>query len=75
MQATEVKVKASAVASVVAGAVVAILNQVVGNAALMGGLPPWLQFVILLAAPGVIAWLGGYSMPSTTSSVSKGFTP
>jgi hypothetical protein len=71
---TEVKVQASAYASIVAGAVIALLNQATADAALLGALPAWLQFIILTLAPGLITWLSGYVTPSRTSTVSDGYS-
>ena len=73
MKPTEIKVKASAYVSILVGAVIALLNQGVGDAALLGSLPPVLQFIIVTLAPGVLAWLGGYVTPSKTSTVSDSY--
>jgi hypothetical protein len=72
-KSTEVKVLASAVVSAGAGALIAILNVAAADSELLGGLPPWLQFVIITLVPGVVAWLGGYVTPSPTSIVSTGY--
>jgi hypothetical protein len=70
--AVEKKVWGGAYGALAAGFLAALLNAGVGDAQLMGGLPPWLQFIILTLVPGVVSWLGGYALPSPTSSVSKG---
>jgi hypothetical protein len=72
---TEVKVKGASVGALVAGAVIAVFNAVTTNSSVLGGLPSWLQFLILTLAPTVVAWLGGYVTPSTTSSTSDAYKP
>lgn len=60
----EAKVIASTLVAVVAGVVVAILNGVLANNSLLGGLPPVAQAVILLAVPPVLNFAAGYATPS-----------
>lgn len=75
MAQTEVKVQWAAYGGAVAGALISILNAAVADNALLGGLPAWLQFVIITLVPGVVAWLGGFVKPSETSSVSDAYKP
>jgi hypothetical protein len=74
MAEVETKVTWSAIGALGAGFAGALLNLLVGDSELLGGLPAWLQFVIVLLAPSVAAWLAGYAKPSPTSSVSVGTT-
>ncbi len=69
----EIKVAMSTIGSAAASIVIAILNQVTTNASMLGAIPAWLQFVLIVVIPPLVTWLGGYAMPSPTSSVSKGF--
>lgn len=73
-KSTEVKVKASAYVSLGAGFLIALLNQVVGDTALLGALPDVLQFFVVTLVPGVVTWLGGYLTPSKTSTVSDAYS-
>ncbi len=61
----ESKVKASAVAAFVVGAVLAALNAVRDNPDLLGPLPTWAQTLIIALAPALITFLGGYAAPHT----------
>lgn len=70
---TEIKVIFAAVLTLLASVTLAILNAVNANPALLGGLPAWLQFLIITVVPPVLAFLGGYLKPSSTSTVSDGF--
>lgn len=69
----EVKVIASTAGAWLAGVAIALLNGVVADSSLLGGLPPWLQFIILMAATPTIAFLTGYAKSSQTSSVSDSY--
>lgn len=65
----EKKVKWATYLALLAGLGVALLNQVVADAALMGSLPPWAQFVISLAVPPLLAFLGGYQAEHTPREI------
>ncbi len=69
----EVKVIAASAGALVVGVGLALANGLAGNSELLGGLPPWLQFVIITALPPVSAWLGGFTKKSETSRTSEGF--
>lgn len=56
----EAKVWASTLVTLAASVGVALLNAVQDNPALLGGLPEWVQFVVLAAVPPVLAFLAGY---------------
>ena len=75
MAQTEVKVSAATTGALVASLVLALLNATVANSSVLGGLPSWLQFVLLAVAPTLVTWLAGYATPSKTSSVSVGYKP
>jgi hypothetical protein len=62
----ETKVKSAAFASLAASLLIALLNALVGNSQLLGGLPPWLQFVIVTIGPTVITFLAGYRANHTS---------
>jgi len=66
----EVKVTAASIGALGAGIGIALLNGLVGNSQLLGGLPPWAQFVVVTVAPPIVAFLAGYNKASQTSSVS-----
>jgi hypothetical protein len=72
-QPTEVKVKGAAGGALVASLALALLNATVADSSILGGLPAWLQFILLAVAPTLVTWLAGYATPSTTSSVSESF--
>jgi hypothetical protein len=72
-ETVETKVNWSGLGAIGAGALIAVLNWTVGNSELLGGLPPWLQFIVVTLVPGVVAWLSGYAKKSTTSTASAGF--
>lgn len=74
MRAIEVKVKGSAYASILAGAVIAVLNEAVSDNTLLGSLPAWLQVLLLMVVPGAITWLGGFVTPSKTSTTSDAYS-
>lgn len=61
----ETKVKMSTAVAATVGIVVAVLNGIVGNSALMGALPPWAQALILIVVPAVATGVGGYWAPPT----------
>ncbi len=60
----EVKVVVSALVTLLASVAFAVLNAVLADNSILGGLPGWVQFVILAAAPPVLAFLAGYRVPS-----------
>lgn len=49
------------VTTTVVGVLIAILNEVTTNAALLGGLPPTLQFIVLAAIPPILVGLSAYT--------------
>ncbi|MDN5858959.1 MAG: hypothetical protein L0H84_10075 [Pseudonocardia sp.] len=60
----EAKVAAAALLTMLASVAAAILNAVQDNPALLGALPPWLQFVLIAAIPPVLTFLAGYTKTS-----------
>lgn len=69
----EVKVVAGSLVTLVASAALAIVVAVQENPAVIDGLPPWLQFILITVLPPVAAFLGGFLKPSATSTTSDGF--
>lgn len=69
----EVKVVAASIGALAVGVGLALANGLAGNSELLGGLPPWLQFVAITSLPPIAAWLGGFTKKSETSRVSEGF--
>jgi hypothetical protein len=63
--AVEAKVVASTVAATVVGLTVTLLNEIPGNAALLGPLPGWLQGVLTMAAPPLATFLAGWAARHT----------
>ncbi|MFE7106652.1 holin [Streptomyces sp. NPDC057575] len=61
----EAKVKASAAASFVTGLVIAVLNSVTADSALLGPLPSWLQAPLIAVIPAALTWLAGYQARHT----------
>ena len=61
----ETKVKASAVAAFVVGALIAALNAVQDNPSLLGTLPGWAQTLIIALVPPLLTFLAGYAAPHT----------
>lgn len=61
----ESKVKASAVAAFVIGALIAALNAAQDNPDLLGSLPTWAQTLIIAVAPALVTFLSGYAAPHT----------
>jgi hypothetical protein len=74
-RSVETKVKASTYGALAASFGIALLNALAGDSELLGGLPPWLQFVLLLVIPSAVTWLAGFATPSKTSTVSEGYRP
>lgn len=60
----EWKVVIAALVTLLASVAFAVLNAVLADSSILGGLPGWLQFLILAAAPPVLAFLAGYRVPS-----------
>lgn len=56
----ELKVIASTAATFAVSLILAILNAVQDNHALLGSVPSALQFVILVAIPSAVTFLGGF---------------
>lgn len=54
------KVKAATIASMAASTALAFLNQAIGNNAILGTLPGWLQSVLLICGPTLVTFLSGY---------------
>ncbi|MFI0939127.1 holin [Streptomyces sp. NPDC021020] len=61
----ELKVIASTAATLVASLLLAILNAVQDDHALLGSLPTAVQTVILIVAPTVATFLAGYAAKHT----------
>ena len=70
---TEVKVVAASAGALVVGVVLALVIGLQENPAVIAGLPPWAQFIVITILPPVAAWLGGFMKSSPTSAASKGF--
>jgi hypothetical protein len=60
---TSPKAIASGLSGLVIGVLVAVLDAVQGNVELLGGLPEWVQVVLLAAIPAVIAYASAYVAP------------
>ena len=56
----EAKVVATTAAAALIGIGVSVLNEVPGNAALMGSVPGWLQGLLTLAGPPAITFVTGW---------------
>lgn len=69
----EVKVVAASAGALVVGVALALVIGLQENPAVIAGLPPWLQFVIITILPPVASWLGGFAKSSPTSAASQGF--
>jgi hypothetical protein len=61
----ETKVVAATASSLAIGLAIALLNGAQSNTPLLGGLPLWLQYLLLVAVPPVLAFLVGYAAPHT----------
>jgi len=61
----EAKVMSATFASFVASLLLAILNATVASSQLMGGLPAWLQFLLVTFAPSLATFLSGYAAKHT----------
>lgn len=71
----EVKVIASTAGSFAAGLGVAILNATLADTSLLGRLPAWLQFVLIMFGPALVTFLSGFVKGSTTSRASTSYIP
>lgn len=56
----EAKVKWSALAALGASLLLAVLNATVGDSQVLGGLPGWLQFLLVTCGPTAATFLAGY---------------
>lgn len=56
----EAKVKAASIVTLLASAAIALLNALVGDSQLLGGLPPWLQFLVVTVVPPLLTFLAGW---------------
>ncbi|GEL17704.1 hypothetical protein [Pseudonocardia asaccharolytica] len=60
----EAKVWASTLVTLAASVGVALLNAVQDQPTLLGGLPPWLQTLLLALVPPLLAFVAGYAKRS-----------
>jgi hypothetical protein len=60
------KAIASTVVAALVGVLVTVLNAVSENPDLLGGLPVWLQSLILVLVPPLVTWLAAYQAPPGT---------
>lgn len=61
----EAKVKSAAFASFVASLLLAVLNATIGHSEVLGGFPPWLQFLVVTFGPTVATFLAGWRAKHT----------
>lgn len=61
----EAKVKSAALASLLASLLLAFLNATVGHSEILGGLPSWLQFVLITFGPSIATSVAGYQARHT----------
>lgn len=61
----EAKVKSATATALIVGALIEILNAVAADHSLLGPLPPWLQGLILVAAPAAMVLAAGYQARHT----------
>ncbi len=66
------KVLISTVLATLLGIAVAVLNHVQANPALIGSLPPWAQWVLLVSIPPLLVGLAGYQAPAIGVVVATG---
>jgi hypothetical protein len=64
----EKKVTAATVGTFLSTVVVAVLNASVGNDALLGSLPAWLQPFVIVVGPSLVTFVSGYSAKHTPRS-------
>lgn len=62
----ETKVTWATIGALVAGLAIALLNATQGNSAILGGLPPTVQFLFLSVIPTLVTFAGGYLAPHTS---------
>lgn len=61
----ETKVLVATAITGLAGLGGAMLNAFVGSSALLGSLPAWAQFLVVVLAPPLATFLAGYAAPHT----------
>lgn len=61
----EAKVKSAALASFLASLLLAFLNATVGHSEVLGGFPPWLQFVLITFGPSTATAVAGWKTRHT----------
>lgn len=61
----EAKVKSAALASLVASLLLAILNATVGHSEVLGGLPAWLQFLVVTCGPTLATFIAAWKTRHT----------
>jgi hypothetical protein len=61
----ELKVIAMTVVTLLVGVAIAVLNQVQTDNELLGALPPWAQWVLLVVTPPLVNYLVGYQARHT----------
>jgi len=61
----ELKVWASTVGGLLAGVVLAVLEALADQPAMLEGLPAWARFLIIAATPAIVTFAGGYAAPHT----------
>ncbi|MEU7431098.1 holin [Streptomyces sioyaensis] len=61
----EKKVSAATLGSLTAAVAITVLNATVGDTALLGSAPPWLQDLATLIVPPLITFLSGYNARHT----------
>lgn len=64
----DLKVIASTIGGLGAGLLLATLEALVSQPALLEGLSPWLRFLVIAAGPGLIVFLSGCVPPSKEES-------
>lgn len=60
----EVKVIAATAVPLLASVAYAVINAVQAQPDILGGLPPWLRFIIIASLVPLAAFFSGYQMPS-----------
>lgn len=63
-KAVEVKVVAASVVTLFASIALSLLNALQNDSSILGGLPPWLQFVLITAIPPLATFAAGYAQRS-----------
>lgn len=61
----EAKVWATTAASLLLGLGITVLNEIPGDAALMGSLPGWAQGIITMTVPPAVTFLSGWKARHT----------